>query len=177
MKLIRSLVAATPLVVAFTLIGAPAANAQAARVLGPAYGGANEICETSYCVTPNVHGGIYVIESQDFYPNTASTVSYLNKYTTPNGNAWYEIKTRDGGCLNYDPGSLGAGNGSGFVYDDGCRPGDPYELWYTHVKGQFINLGGNEVSHHDTYLFFIDCVDNACALIASNTSPFAGWSE
>jgi hypothetical protein len=164
MKL-RSLLAIVPIVLTSALIGAPAASAQsktasaqsdASYVLCSVYNG--------YCLAPGIHNDVYGIT--DF---STTSISFINEYTTSNGNHWYEIKTSDGGCLNWDPSNH-------YVYDDSCQPSDANELWYNHVAGELINLGGNENTGHDTYLSYGTCSNGACPLGASNTY-FNGWSE
>jgi hypothetical protein len=150
---------------AFAPRGMPTARSQS-RAASAQSGASYVLCsaDNGYCLAAGIHNDVYAIT--DF---TYTAISFINEYTTPNGNRWYEIQTSDGGCLNWDPSNH-------YVYDDACHSGDPNELWYNHVAGQLINLGGNEDTGHDTYLSHGTCSDGACPLGASNTS-FSGWQE
>jgi len=163
MKL-KALLAVAPLLLTFILTGVSAASAQsitAGSVTNP------DLClaNGAYCLTSAQHGDEYTITD----PQYATAISFPYEYTTSNGNRWYEIQTVDGGCLNWDPSNK-------IVYDDSCVPGDPNELWYNHVAGQLINLGGNLDTGHDTWLDYGHCTVGGCVLVASNIY-FNGWTE
>jgi hypothetical protein len=144
---------------AFGLMGAPAASASGGNQLVVNEAG-NVMCVPS---APPHNTQVNMIE----YQSSCATVTYFNEYTTPNGNAWYEIKLGNGLCLNWDPSGWG-------VYADSCIAGDPNELFYTHVSGQLINLAGNEDTGEDTWLQpEWDVFEYT--LVAIPGDPFTGW--
>jgi hypothetical protein len=157
------LLGAAFLAAAFAMVGMPAANANSTYAL----------ClnnDRAYCVNAAAHGDMYWITN---YAAVAH-ISFINEYTTSNGNNWWELTTGGGLCLNWNPRDH-------YVYSDSCIAGDANELWYNHVAGQLINLAGNLDTGHDTYLNFGTCLYQgsgfyACPLIATNT-PYGGWVE
>jgi hypothetical protein len=94
------------------------------------------------CVAPVIHTDVFDITGAFPY----ASLSFMDEYTTPNGNAWWLITEGDDLCLNW------AGPDDNGVYADTCQPGDPNELWYNHNPGQLINLGGNEDEGEESYL-------------------------
>jgi hypothetical protein len=161
------------LVFAFALIGMPAASAHSNATYAssdPTY----QLCLNNgavlaYCVWPAPHEDAFLITN---YAAIAS-ISFINKYTTSNGNAWYELETQNGLCLNWD-------SKNELVYSDSCVKGDANELWYNHVAGELINLAGNKFYDADTYLNYEDCItegmDTYCYLFATDVF-FNGWVE
>jgi len=158
------LIAAAALAVPLCLIGTTAASASTTYNLCPQV-------NTTLCVWTGEHNMPAALTNF----RTDAQISFINEYTSPNGNRWYELEiTQNGECLNWLP--------NGYVYLDSCVPLDANELWYNHVAGQLINLAGNEVTGHDTYLqpFEAGCLVNgaheACPIIATNTF-YGGWEE
>jgi hypothetical protein len=159
------LLAAVALVVPFSLLGIPGASASTTY----------ELClkvNNTMCVFTGTHNLPSAITNFE----TDAQISFINEYTTPNGNAWYELEIMQiGECLNWDP-------ANGYVFDDSCQAGDANELWYNHVAGQLINLAGNEDNDADTYLAPLEgkCLfngaDEACP-VAAGTAFYNGWTE
>lgn len=142
------------------LAGIPPASAQTGWTLCTFPSG------TAYCLVPSSHG----------YPAELSAVgagpiTFTNRYVTPNGNAWWELKSLYTGlCLNWAP------QDGNLAYWDSCVPGDGYELFYNHVAGQLINLAGNEIDRQNTYLRPTLCSGLLCGLTVS-TTRYTGWVE
>lgn len=132
-----------------------------------------ELCTTTtgYCLWPAPHTDPYYITNY----SAIAEVSFINEYTTSDGNAWYELSTGSGLCLNW------GGPSNNFFYADSCQAGDANELFYNHVKGELINLAGNEYYDEDSYLAFYTCSEYAagedyCPLFLTN-AQISIWAE
>lgn len=79
------------------------------------------------CIADPGHGSIVYVRF-----NCKTTFTFANPILE--GNGIYSLMRINGGvdCLNYDP-------RNGFVYDDDCIPGDPYELW-SFAENEIANL-------------------------------------
>jgi hypothetical protein len=151
-------ISALALGLALELMGAPAASASGDMLVVSE--GGNVLCVPS---SPPHGTEINLIE----YSSSCAQITYFNKYTTPNGNAWYEMKLGNGLCLNWLSVNYG-------VFADSCIAGDANELFYTHVNGQFINLAGNKVYGEDTWLQPVwDGIGYTLAAVPGQS--FAGW--
>jgi hypothetical protein len=186
MRLKLKLTGAIVLGLAAALIGMPVANAQTHPVA---------TAQPHPVVSARGHtatgASTYILEEVDPLTNNilcvddaahnaiVFTTNYLAcagiTFTDPisyGGNTWWELKLDNGLCLNWAT--------SGYVYADSCN-GDYNEHWYNHVRGELINLEGNLVTRHNTFLQPYVCTllsngDNYCSVAAVNSS-YAGWIE
>ena len=126
------------------------------------------------CIYDTPHNAIVYTVNYE----TCSDISFINKYTTSNGNNWWELRLDNGLCLNWDsPADGGIGN----VLADSCIAGDPNELFYNHIAGQLINLAGNYYYGEDTWLQWRVCgtTNNGEAWCGIFVYPYLykGWFE
>jgi hypothetical protein len=153
----------TAAVALMSLTGIPAASAQTGYTL------CTNLSGTAYCLVPSAHGyPAYLSEV------AAGSIVFINRYVTPNGNAWWELQSVEYGlCLNWAP----AGPDGDLVYWDSCQAGDANELFYNHVPGQLINLAGNETFDLESYLQPNVCSGLLCNLSVYTDPAFKEWAE
>jgi hypothetical protein len=114
---------ATLLAAVAAAFGVPATAAQAATVQP-------QSATTRYiihnvrlgCIEDPGHGNVVYVRF------TCSTYFNFIDPVTEYGNTWYLLAINGGpDCLNWDP-------RNGYVYADGCKYKDPYEMWEHHDK-------------------------------------------
>lgn len=161
----KRVAAVTAAVALLLLTGIPAASAQTGYLLCYSLSSG-----TVYCLEPSAHGS-------PAYLGAGQAILFINRYVTPNGNAWWELESEEyGQCLNWAPADP---TGNDYLYWDSCQADDANELFYNHVAGQLINLAGNEINHVDSYLQPLcpaTISTDLCSLTVS-IPVFSQWEE
>jgi hypothetical protein len=134
----------------------------------------NLVPDDLVCIRDTAHNDLVYLTNFD----SCSDISFINEYTTSDGNAWWELQMDNGLCLNWSNPSVG---GNGYFYADSCVAGDQDELFYNHVPDQLISLAGNVHYDQDAYFQPVGCAvtsnnDTSCVLIVW-TQSYIFWSE
>lgn len=146
---------------ALTLVAMPAASAQ--TIVGYSICGYD--VDGSGCIAVGGHS-----QNVETAAGAGDVFTFINRYVTPNGNAWWEIQSETTGlCINWV-------NQTDLTFWDSCVAGDSNELFYTHDVGPIINLAGNLALGHDTYLQPFACGTTTCLVEATDTPAYTGWT-